>query len=433
MKNKDKIIDISKNFFILFLLISAVFLMFKAVIYEPNSAFMNLIGNYGKKSESKPMVTIGSTSSVVAAEPVFILVTTKDGSHYAAKYDSQNKDELFSQFSAALGEALGSSSAPKEISVQQWQNALGESGVFFDYLYPQPLSSIAKWLGTDISANASSATARRLYLGNNNGSLMLYYINEDNGIIYSCETASSFSTLIYKIDNYSMGSAEFAFEMEDEYKNLDPYFIFSGENENLRSVGVLTPLLDDSTVEKLLSIFEINRRNALQYPNDDGSVVYVEGGKSLRIGASGKILFSVTGKSGIHIPYSSEEITVEDSISACSQIVKNSIGLFSGSGKLGLTSIKSNSYPTFTTINYGYYIGGIPVTLPNGSFAASFQISGDTITRAEFYFRDYNYTSDTSYALPEKQAIAIVKAAGGEPVLTYEDKGDKVICTWINN
>ena len=431
MTNKEKFIDNSKNFIILFLIISAVFLMFKAVIYEPNSALFSLLGGLGKNIETKPVVTTNNGSSAVAAEPVFMLVTAEDGSHFAAKYDNQNKDELFSQFSAPLGEALGSSGTPNEISVQQWQDVLGNSGIFFDYLYPQPLSAIAKWLGTDISGNSASATARRLFLGNNNGSLMLYYIDEETGSIFACETASSFSTLTNKIDNYNMGSAKFAFELENEFAKIDPYFIFSNEREALRSVSVMTPMLDEISMQSLLNIFGINSFNASK-ANDGATIIYVEGKKSLQIDASGRVIFSVTGKSGVPIPHSSEELTLTDSITACSQIVEDCLGLFSGNGKLGLTSIKENSYPTFTTINYGYYIGGIPVTLPNGSFAASFQINGNAITRAEFYFREYSFTSETAYPLPEKQATAIIKQSGGEPILTYEDRGDNVICTWVN-
>ena len=434
MKDREKLIDYSKSFIILFLIISAVFLMFKAVIYEPNSTLANLLGNYESTAEKTTAVPINNNTSVIAAEPVFILVTVEDHSHFAVKYDSLNKDELFTQFSSALGEALGSSGEPKEISIEQWQNALRESGVFFDYLYPQPLSAIAGWLGMKISSSASSAEARRLYIGNKNGNIILYYINEENGTIYSCDTKASFSSLTFKINNYNMGSAKFAFEMGDEYKNLDPYFIFSGESTKLRSVGASNPLQNNFPLESLLSIFGINSRSASKYPETDGSIVYVEGDKSLRIDTTGKVLFSVMGKSGIAIPYNTDELTITDSISACSQIVESSLGLISGDGKLGLTSIKnSSSYPTFTTINYGYYIGGLPVTLPNDTFAASFQISGGAITRAEFYFRQYNYTGDSASALPEKQATAIVKVSGGEPILTYEDSGNGVTSMWIIN
>ena len=433
MKDKEKIIDYSKSFIIVFLIISAVFLMFKAVIYEPNSTLANLIGSYGSSPDNKPSVSITNNTSVIEVEPVFMLVTAKDSSHFAVKYDSLTKDELFTQFSATLGEALGSSSEPKQVSTEQWQKALKDSGVYFDYLYPQPLSAIAGWLGMKITGSYASDIARRLYIGNKNGNIVLYYINEENGSIYSCDTESSFSSLSAKIVNYNMGSAKFAFEMGDAYKNLDPYFIFSSESTKLRSVSVTNPLQNNFPIENLLNIFGINSRSASKVPETDGSVVYVEGVKSLRIDASGKVLFSVTGKTGISVPYEGEEITVSEMITACSQIAGNSLGLISGDGKLGLTSIKNNYYPNFTTINYGYYVGGIPVTLPNDTFAASFQISGGTITRAELYFRQYTYSSESVFPLPEKQATAIVKSSGGEPILTYEDSGSGVTPGWIKS
>ncbi|MGI5984859.1 MAG: hypothetical protein GXY01_08045 [Clostridiales bacterium] len=453
MKDRAKLIDTAKNYIIAYLLLSAVFLMFKAVVYEPDITLRSLISRFGSASENAE-VSAGSVKKPVRTSssiPMFILVTdehstrhtvkyddNEDISHYAVKYDNDEKNRMFSLFSSALGEALGSSKDPEPISADEWKQALGGSGVFFDYLYPQPLSTIAVGLGTEITENLSSDIARRLFLGNVDGNLLLYYISEDSGTIYRCETASGFASLLSKIKEFPMGNAKFAFELHDEYENLDPYFIFSGESTKIREVSAANPLRnglpDEEALTELLNLFEINSRIASQHPEGtDGSVVYVENGRSLRIDMAGKMLFSVTGKNGIVIPKSSDNLTITDCISMCSQIVENSIGQVSGEGEIGLTSIKNLSFPSSCSISFGYFIGGIPVTFPNGVYAANFQINGGAITRAEFRLREYTYSGDTTSAIPEKMAVAIVKSKGGEPILTYGDQNDGVTCTWIIN
>lgn len=431
MKDKSRFVDSAKNILILLLLISAVFLIFKAVLYEPDSMFADFFSRF---SDNREIVQpdVGQTSeTILAAKPVYVLVTTEDGSHYAVKYSSQDREKMLSQFSSALGEALGSSSSPAEISLAKWQQALGGSGVFFDYLYPQPLWVIAISLGTDVKGIASSDSARRLFLGNENGNLMLYYISAVSGKIFRCETALSFSTLASKISEYPMGNAKFAFELGGAYENLDPFFIFSGETCDLRAAGVSNPLHGDYSKSALLNVFGINIRAASEYSEADGSIVYVEGEKSLRIESSGRVLFNVTGKSGIPVRHSSENLTINDCLSACSEIVRTSVGGICGDAELGIADIDSSKFPSEISVNFRYFLDGLPVILPNGSYAASFSVDSGFIKRAEFYFRQYSLSGDALVALPEKQAAAIVMASGGEPVLVYEDKADSVSYSWI--
>ena len=433
MKDKAKLIDMTKNFIIVFLLFSAVFLLFKAVISDPKSALGNFDNFFGGSSGTSTVSPLGSESSESAASPVFLLITTEDGSHYAVKYDCQIKDKIISQFSGYLGEALGSSSHLQEVSVEQWQTVLSGSGVFFDYLYPQRLSAIASWLGTDITNEASSKTARRLFLGNYNGNLILYFISEGDGKIYSCDTSFSFSSLSPKIAEYPLGTANFAFELGEEYANLDTYFIFSRESKTLQAVTVSSPVREGSfDSSSLLNYFGMNSHVVSQYTETDGSEVFVDGDKTLRVEASGEVSFSASGNNGVLLNSNSAELTIADCISSCYEIAKNSIGLSSGDGVVGLVNVDGTSSSS-CTISFGYFADGMPFTLPNGRYAASFEISGGTIVKAELYCRKYTLSGGSSLALPEKQVAAIAEIEGGEPVLTYEDKNDSVGCTWIIN
>ena len=432
MKDKARLIDTAKNCLIALLIVSALFLLYKAVTNETVSINLSLKNFFGGNTETNTDSSPTSVNSVHAANPVFLMTTSVDGSHYAVKYDSQSKDTLISQFSADLGEALGTSGSLREISEDDFRNALKGSGVFFDYLYPAPLSALASWLGTEVSGEAGSKSARRLFLGDDEGNLILYFYSEGEDKYFSSETALSFSSISGKIAEFPIGNANFAFESGDEYKALDPYFIFSRETDTLRSVQVSGALPDNNGID-LLRYFGMNKNAVSDYFEADGSVVYVDGEKTLRIESSGEVIFSVTGNEGLVLNATASALTIEDCISTCYEIAQNSIGLKAGDGVLGLVNISGVSTPSSCTVSFGYFVDGIPVTLPYGGYAASFHISDGAIVRAELNYRAYTFSGGTIRALPEKLAAEIAKVQGGEPVLTYEDTGSSVSCTWINN
>ncbi len=431
MANKTKLIDMAKNCAIVLLLFSAVFLLYKATFNEQDTFLKGLDSFFGGNSEAGTERLPAGESFALVSDPVFILVTAEDSSHYAVKYDNETKRKLITQFLAYLGEALGSSGEPEELTSEQWQKVLSGSGVFFDYLYSQPLSVIASSLGYEINSGASQKTARRFFLGNSNGNLVLYFISEGDGKIYSCDTVSSFSSLKPKIAECPIGNAKFAFELGDEYAKLDPYFIFSNESGSLRAVTVSNPIREGIDSAALLGYFGMNGKTVSKYTETDGSEVYVDGEKSLRIESSGKVVFSATGSSGLLISGNPEELSIADTVSACGEIVRNSIGQTAGEGVTGLVDVSSVFSPSSCTVSFGYFVNGIPVTLPGGVSAAKFHISGGAITRAELYFRSYALSGGVINALPEKQATVIAQSHGGEPVLTYEDKIGSVTCTWI--
>ncbi|MEG1165230.1 MAG: hypothetical protein RR147_02915 [Oscillospiraceae bacterium] len=431
MPDKKFFVEKAKTASIVLLLISAIFLMFKAVLYEPNSLFGNFRSFFQSSSDEKANNPANADEFSCAADPLFILVTTEDGSHCAAKYNIQNKEKMLSQFSASLGEALGSSGKPKMITEEEWRFAISKSGVFFDYLYPQQLSEMAIWLGTQVTGGAENYSTRRIYLGSSGEKLYLYFISAKDNSIYRCETALNFSSISPKIAEFPMGNARFAFELNPEYENLDPYFIFSGENDEIRALNVSNPLRADFSADAMLSVFGMNSRAAFEYPEGDGSVVYLEGDKSLRIDVSGKVLFSVAGTNGIPVPSASDVLTIADCISNASGIVRNTIGKYCGEATTSLIKASGASYQSSYSLEFGYFVGGIPISLPNGAVAAMVQISGGSIVRAELNFREYTYSGELLLPMREKQAAAAVRERGGEPVLQYQDSASGVSAAWI--
>ena len=433
MKNKEKLIDYGKDALIVLLLISAVFLLLKAVLYQPQE----VLGGLGAFLGSEPSGTITETGDSLvasaAAKPCYVLVTTEDGSHYAAKYDGANKEKLLSQFSPYLGEALGSASSLERITESGWETVLGVSGVFFDYIYPQPLTAMASWLGTELSGSAGEHMVRRLYLGGEKDVLYLYYIDESSMSVYRCATALSLSSFSAKIAELPMGSAHFAFEMGEEYENLDPYFILSDEECRLRAMSAANPFKDGYSANELLALFEMNSRTALPYPESDGSSVYVDSNKTLRIDSGGKLSFSVSEGVGIAIHGSRGELRIQDCVTRVNSLVQSSIGASCGEATVGLVGISNTLDASNCTLYFGYFLDGLPVGLPGGAYAARAQISNGSVTRVDMYYRGYTPLGETLMPLPEKQVCAIAAERGGEPLLRYDDSVEGFSCSWVTN
>lgn len=426
MKIKAKLIDTGKNGLIVLLFLSAAFLLLRIVLNE-QPALLDGVSRFFDGGTENRAVLPDDAGATLAANPVYLVATAEDGSHYAVKYGSEEKKRMISQFSAYLGDALGASGALNEISEAQWRAALRGSGVFFDYLYPQPISAVASWLGAKAGEQAAAHTARRLLLGiENDDDLVLYFISADDGRFYSCKTALSFSSLALRIADFSSGDAAFAFELREDYTTIDPYFIFTHGSGALRAVMPENPIREDYDTAALLNDFGMNSRAVSEF-----STGFVDGNRSLRLEPSGKLLFSTKDDSGLHIGENSALLTISESISACLSIVQNSIGLTSGEAAIGLTAVSDAASPADCTLSFGYFVDGVPIILPGGEDAARFEIRNGTIVRAELYFRRYTLPGGTLQALPERQAAAIARVEGGEPVLSYKDLLDSVGWDWV--
>ncbi len=425
MRIKAKLIELGKNVLIVLLLLSAFFLLFKVILNEQPALFdrvSRLFDSENERSDTLP----NDAGAALAASPVYLVTTAEDGSHYAIKYGSEEKKRMISQFSAYLGDALGASSALNEITEGQWRAALDGSGVFFDFLFPQPISAVASWLGAKAGAQMASHTARRLLLGNENGDLALYFISADNERFYRCKTTLSFSSLATRIADFPSGDAAFAYELGEDYTSLDPYFIFTYTSGALRAVTPENPIREHFDTAALLKYFGMNERTASEF-----STGFVDGNRSLRLEPSGKFQFSTKYESGLSISENPALLTISESISACLSIVQNSIGPTAGEATIGLTYVTDAASPADCTLSFGYFVDGVPVFLPGGADAARFELRDGAIVRAELYFRRYTLPGGTLHALPEKQAAAIARVEGGEPVLSYKDLLDSVDWAWI--
>lgn len=432
MINKARIIDVAKNIAIVLLLCSTVFLLLQAVTTSPRHFLDGLFGSRSTVSEQESRK---NAARAVPSLPIAIVLTGEDSDHFVAKYDYQAKERLYAQFSASLGEALGTSSSPKAIKEADWRTALRRAGVYFEYHRAMPLEVIALHLGTQFSSPAGEVLARRLFLGQFGSSLCLYYIDESDGSFYRMDTALSYSAVSERLKDSSLSRGSFAFEADGtEYSLLDPYFIFSKENAKINALSSSTALLSLESGLVSLESFGMNERASRNHPERDGSVVYVDGNKSLRISIDGSALFTVTGSGGLPVEHSGSYPTLNECIAAAAELVSTTLAPNSGIAEVGLIGVEPGVNRGSWTLSFGYYVNGVPLEVSNTGWCAKIRISGGYIVRAELIYRQYTLLTESLAIMPENMAVInAIQRDGGEPILIYSDAFGTVSGNWVLN
>ncbi len=415
-ERKKRLLEIGKDILILLLIVSALLL-------GRQSGMMSGLRSGGiAQSEGRGNVSAGA---VAAAEPFAVAVTDVDsGGRCGLTHGLERVGEAYDRFSAALGEALGSSGEPEQVSEAAWQEALRGPGVYFDYYYEQPLSLLAVWLGTEIDGGAASHTARRICLALEGGSLALYYVRARYGEYYRCATALSASTLSARLQEYAANGAVFAFEIDGE-TTVDAYTLLEPGLQSYPRVTATNPLRDSALLASLPGLFAFSAMRS--YSETDGTV-FVEGDATMRVDANGTVTYRcktegfALGKAGMD---------PQTAVEAARALCERGPGASCGSAVLGLSNLQYEQESDTYYICFAYAVDGVPVRFTEGP-AVELTISKGFLQEAVLRYRSYTSDADTLVPLPREQALAAAGAMGGGSLtLTYVDTLRSVSLQWL--
>lgn len=415
MHDRKKLLELGKSLLIAVLIISALLLVRQSGYYSELSSRFQSESYLPKAGDTAESAVSGS------AKPLCIVVSEGETLRYAAAFDSALLSSTFDSFSAAVGEALGSAAEPEAVSQARWRACLTGSSVTFDFYYPQDLSLLALKLGTE-AAWGEGRTARLISLDCSGENALLYFIDAETGDFYRCSTGVMSSTLSAKADSYRSTNAFWAFE-NAKYSGLEPYTVILYETPDIFSVEAAGTGSTDFELSGIFASLDMNTYVMKQYTEHDGTQVYVESGKTLRVRSDGSIVFKQsTARSGGSLSEAAE---------AAFSVVKNGLSPFCGSAELALAKAESRNGGGFT-ICFDYCINGIPVSLGGNRHAAELIVYGGEIAQIELWPRRYTLTSDSMEVLPMIQACAIASAQGGGEIrLVYTDDADTVECGWV--
>jgi hypothetical protein len=413
--NKRRFLEWGKTALIVLLAFSAIRLTDRTGLFHNLSAGTAAVPVAGEETAA-PV-----SRSRLAAQPLTVVITSAENAHYGVKYNSDALSEIYGWLTASLGEALGSAGTPESVSAEEWERALGGMGVYFDYLYVQPVSSLSHRLGVEIAPDLGQHAARRFCLAVEEESVALYYIREKDGMAYRCATALNSDRLTERLAGYVPGGARFAFETEVDA--VDPYYCILDEIAPVSIVAASNPI-QGTDGGAVLAAFGMNRLVANHYAEAAGTQVYVEGESSLRLAAAGRVIFvslrdTAEGERG-------EAVLISDAYDLLMRLpgMENQ--------NLQMSGISYDAAGGTYTVRFDYVVDGIVVCFPDRECAAELPYDvGGALRRGDVLCRSYA-VSGTGLPMPEAQALAVVEAlGGGEPMLCYADSGGSADPTWV--
>lgn len=368
----------------------------------------------------------GGSDAVILTEavsPVRMAVTTEQG-RYGVEYDDEALEALFTAASPLLMESMAFCDQARPGTVDGWKAALGNPGVYFDFLGSVPLDALS---GQEEEKTQTHA-ARRMVLSLEGEKARLWYWNELDGTPYSCALTE---TLREQLDDLVEGQfandngSFFAFERED-YEMLSPWQLLTTRTDELSAYQAVNPLEDHvDQVEQLVQTVGFNP-HALYTVN--GEWIVKDGTETLRIRSDGVVTYTSTGGAGtarLPVTVSGETVTPAEAIEGARNLVDQTLGQVQGAARLYLISCTETEGGALE-VRFGYLLNGAEVRLSSGTECASIVVSGPRISAFTLHYRSYTEAEAASMVLPLEQAAAAMLALepeGGELLLCYPDGG----------
>ena len=413
--------DRVKNILIIFLSVSALFLSTRTGMYSQlfhSSPFISSALRYLSEffTADYSVSAEDAKGYSQAAKPFAVLTRSAGDEMYVSMWNSDDLESAYDSYSAALGEALGSAGEASEITEQSYRSLLeNNSCVYFDFYYPQQLSLLAGWLGTSMSD--SHTTSAVLLAESPDSGSVLCYMDYSSGVFYRCLTELSWSSVSSKLAEHNDVSAKLAYMLGYSNQGLDPYTIIPDKTPQKNSFATKNPFRINLLTSSVLSVFSMNSYIASVYQESDGTTVYVESDRTLRISPDGCVIFRSAETSSQAI-----SVSTADCLELAYQLVSSCAGLCSSD--LDIYLIAADRQSGECTFTFGYVLDGIPLVADDGSFAAQVRVNSAGINWASILFRSYEDTGESVVLLPASlQAAVIQTTGGGKMFLTYSDNG----------
>ena len=434
-------VETLKSILIVLLSLSAVYLTLLTLDYSKVTwaPLQGVLALFHPQADQDAADIIPSGQSSISPRPVRIAVC--DGTdRFASQYDTQQTDQMFEELSILLTEALSSASSPRQISEDEWRQALEAPGVWFDFLGAVPLDALYAWLGDGGTNSALIHSARRMAVSaDEDGQVRLSYHNESDGLYYACDT-----TVVYGghmdllVSGYGSNGVSFAFEWKEGsgYEVLDPYVLISAGALQPPVYHASNPLgeIDDTVMTALQQAVSFQPQSNSVYPVANGIRIR-EGRETLEISRNGTVVYHDGDGDSLRYPIAGGENAGLFSLTEATwQLAADTVGRWCGAARLYLMDVEEQADGSIL-VSYGYTLNGAEVALPDGACAARFLVRKGQITDYTLTFRSYEQSGQTSLVLRERQAAAALDALdpeGRELVLCYSDTGgDSVQAGWI--
>jgi len=430
MNKKAKPIDRVQNALIILLTVSALFLLSQTALFgslsakSPEQIFDRFFG-----AEISETADSSAALSNLAA-PMQILFIN-DFSRFG-QTSVTVRSSVFESISPLLSDALSSASSPVSVSEADFFSALQECGIYCDFTISLPLSILENALGIESQIKTDHFVRRALLFPD--GQDVKLYLVDDTGLCTLYATTVAGRAVTELLDAQSDNGAYLCAQLPDEFVGLSPYTLIVSEQPQLYALSAVNPLAE-ADLSDLLRAAEFNPHTENRYTESSGTVVIREGDSSLRIAQDGTVTYqgsSAEPNSLYHVAAQGAKPTALETMRAIQAFASSFLQNKTGSAALCLSSMVSTAAGYRVYLDYA--VNGTPIFFADGSHAAAFTVSGNTITAFSLHFRSYGLTDEAALILPLQQAFAIAQSSyeNAEPRIYYVDSGTSIVFPgWI--
>ena len=343
--------------------------------------------------------------------PAALSVTWED-KRYALLYH-QDDQEVYTQVSALLAEALGDAGTPAQIDRRDWERSLLSPGFYCEYLSPMPLDTLSHWLLGQANKQLSGAWAQRLCV---TGSQLSY--QDRQGEYYTCPLSPDLTDALSALAaSLSSNGARFAGETEG-YGALrwdTPVLALTPSLPQLLSENPITvsdALTPGEGLSQVLRALSFHPQTNPLYAITGGWAIN-DGGETLRIDSSGTLTYR-------HSEGEDPHFAAPDALDVTRALAESTVGAVCGDARLYLQEVRQTGDES--VITYGYAYRGADLRVGREGWCAQFTLQGGTIESLTLKPRRYTALADSPVLLlPQEQAAALVGPEEQSLELLYED------------
>lgn len=398
-----------KSLLILLLSCSAVYLAGRTLFPQESGGLLSRL----PQSSAVPTQATQSALLSQVLRPATLAVTWDEGRYGLLHH--QEDQEVYTQLTTLLAEALNGASAPSPTDRPAWNRALSQPGFFCEYLGPIPLDALARWLSGQDNASLAGVQALRLCV---NAQTLFFTDGADH--YYTAPLSADLSAALEELTGeLSPNGARFAGSVSG-FRLLHPDSLILSLTPELPELAVSAPVVLSDLSEpspelvQMLQALSFHPQTNPLYAVSGGYAI-TDGSETLRIASNGQMTYRRSQDTDPRFP-------VGDSyLDATRTLAEESLGSLCGSARLYLHSVSSAS--RVTTVTYGYAYRGAAIRVDGSDWCAQFTIEDGAVSA--FTLRPRRYTAlqeDRAVLLPQEQATAGLSGLRGRTLsLLYED------------
>ncbi len=409
-----------KNFVIVFLTCSAVFLLSQVEIFSRVSTYL-LEDTVATVQE----VDLQFEEQLGGVMPLAIVALDETGQR-GLQY-SEEIEVLFSLSSQVLKEALGNLSTVEEIPFETFGTALSTSpSLYFQWQEKLPLILLENYL-SDGQIGSYEGDVSGILLSPWEEGMALFYQSGEK--YYACSVVTlEEGRLESVIENMEGEAIDFAFQLEG-YEGLHPCTLVSPQPLSkavFRGVNAFS-----TDLEGLLAALGFQMSPNTQYSSSDGLVVRGNT-DSIRLSDEGQINYQGEEQTRYFLPKEGESITlfqqVEGARAFASQVLQ------------GLETVPVLHFYEMTQeeealrVQFSATLEGVPLAFGDSMVAAEFLLVEEAIQEFSLWYRHYIPLDVQHPILPPLQAQEILQSFSLDRLLlVYQDSGrEMVTATWAS-